>query len=158
MSDKYCSILTIRILAAFQRITMTVGNNAGVSTTSFWTPEVVMSVFVKSRRAAETAASALITSVFWERKVSNGYHPNDETHIEDPKNLIQVQFPGRDPLFIFPRVEIPRDHVPFGPLSELHLNVCHGPGIESIINDSSRPMSMAQLTPRIDLSRHTRAN
>ena len=27
MNDTYCSILTIHILAAFQRITMTVGNN-----------------------------------------------------------------------------------------------------------------------------------
>jgi len=125
---------------------------------SFWTPEVVVSVFVGSQGVAETAASALITSAFWERKVSNGHHPNDGTHIEDPKNLIQVQFPGGDPLFIFPRVEIPADRVLFAPLGELPLNICHGPWIESIINDSSRSMSAVQLTPRIDLSRHTRAD
>ena len=131
---------------------------AGVSTTSFWTPGVVVSVFVKSRRAAETAASALIASAFWERKVSNGHHPNDGTHIEDPKNLIQVQFPAGDPLFIFPRVEIPRDQIPFAPLGKLPSNICQGPGIGGIINDSSQSMSVVQLTPRIDLSRHTRAD
>jgi len=29
MSDTYCSILTIHILAAFQRVAITVGNNRG---------------------------------------------------------------------------------------------------------------------------------
>jgi len=117
---------------------------AGVPTTSFRTPEVAVLMFVGSRRAAETAASALIASAFQEQKVSNGHHPNNGTHIEDLKNLIQVQFPGGNPLFIFPRVEIAEDRVLFAPLGELPLNICHGAGIARIINDSSRPMSMVR--------------
>jgi len=52
-------------------------------------------------------------------------------------DIIQLQFPGGNPLFIFPRMEVPRDHTAFAPLDELALNIRHDPAAERFINDSS---------------------
>jgi len=52
-------------------------------------------------------------------------------------DVIQLQFPGGNPLFIFPGVEIPRYHTAFAPLDELALNIRHDPAAESVMNDSS---------------------
>jgi len=59
---------------------------------------------------------AFIASSFWKRKVSIGLYRNDETHVEDLKNLVEVQLPGGDRLFVVLRVETSRDHIPFTPL------------------------------------------
>jgi len=130
----------------------------GVFTTSLWTPGTVVWALVTSQRTAGAAASVFVGSAFWEREVSNGHHSSDRTHVKDPKNIFEAQPPGGDGLFIFLRAKMPRDHVPFTPLDELSLNICYGPVIESVIMDGSRYMSLAQLTPTIDLSHCTRTD
>jgi len=98
-------------------------------------------VFVTSWRAAETVASVLIVfieSAFWEWEVSNGHHSSDKTHVEDLKSLFEAQLPVGDLLFVFLRVEIPKDRTPFTSLDELPLNIYHGPAIEDNVMDSSR--------------------
>jgi hypothetical protein len=89
-------------------------------------------VFVASRRTPEPAASVLVASAFWEREVSNGHHSSDRTHFKDLKNPFDVQLPGGDRRFISLPVEIFREHIPFTPLDEPPLNICHCPAIESI--------------------------
>jgi len=106
---------------------------AEVFATSFWTPETMVLVSVTSWRVAETAASALTTSAFWEWEVSNDHHSSDGTHVKDLKNLVQVQPPGGNRFFIFLRVETPRNRIPSAPLGEPRLNVCHCPAIEDIL-------------------------
>jgi len=49
----------------------------------------------------------------------------DGTHVEDTKNPLEVQFPGRDRLFIVIRVIKSRDRVPSAPLGDLPLNLVH---------------------------------
>ena len=112
---------------------------AAVFSTSAWTPEV----FATSWRTAGMASSAFIGSSFWGLKVSNGSHPSDKTYVKDLDNLIEVQPPGSDDLFTFPRVETPGDRIQFIPLGQLPLNVCHCPAIEEIIVDGSKHTSLA---------------
>jgi len=71
---------------------------AGAFRTSFWTPEVIVCVFVTPRKS-EAAASAVIGSAFWEWQLNNGHHPSDRTHVKDPKDLVQIQLPGGNPSF-----------------------------------------------------------
>jgi len=118
-------------------------------------------VFVTSWRAAETVAYVLvvfIASAFREQEVSNGHHSSDRTHVEDLKNLFEAQPLVGDRLFVFLRVEMPKDRAPFIPLDKLLLNICYGPAIESIVIDGSRYMLLTQLTLTTDLSHHTRDN
>ena len=131
---------------------------AGVFTASFWTPETTASVFVTSWRTAGTAASVGVASAFWERKVSSCHYPSDGTHVEDLKNLVQVHPPGSNRLFIFLRIEMPRDRIPFSPLGDILLNICHDPAVESIMSGGSRYMSLVKHTPKIGLSHHTRTD
>ena len=100
----------------------------------------------------------VVVSAFWEREVSNSHHPSDGTHVEDLKDILQVHPPGGNCLFVFLRVEIPRDRIPSSPLDKPLLNICHNPAVESIVNGGSRHMSLAKLTPTIDLSHHTRTD
>jgi hypothetical protein len=86
-------------------------------------------VFVASRRTPEPAASVLVASALWEPGVNNGRHSNNRTHVKDLKNLVEVRSPGRDRLSILLRAETSKDHIPFTPLDELLLNICHGPAI-----------------------------
>jgi len=76
----------------------------------------------------------VVVSAFWGREVSNGHHPSDGTHVEGLKNLVQVHPPSGNSLFVFLRVQTPRDGIPFDPLDELLLNVCYNPAVESIIS------------------------
>jgi hypothetical protein len=78
----------------------------------------------------ETATLALVASSFWNREVSTGRYRNDRTHGEDLKDIVEVQLPGGDRLFVVLHVEVSRDYIPFTPLDELLVNVCHGPTIE----------------------------
>ena len=100
----------------------------------------------------------VVVSAFWGREVSNGHHPSDGTHVKDLKNLIQVQPPGGDRLFIFLCIEIARGRIPFNPLGDLLLNICYDPAVESILSSGSKYMSLVKPTLRIDLSHHTRAD
>ena len=131
---------------------------AGVFITSSWTPETTVSVLATSWRTAGAAGSVVVVSAFWEWEVSNGHHLSGGTHVEDLKNLVQVHPPGGNRLFVFLRVEMPRDRIPFSPLDDLLLNICHDPAVESIVSGRSRYMSLAKLTPRIDLSHHRRTD
>ena len=65
---------------------------------------------------AGTVTFAFIASSFWKRKISIGLYRNNETHVEDLKNLVEDQFPSGDHLFVVLRVETSRDHIPFTPL------------------------------------------
>ena len=115
-------------------------------------------MFATPWRTAGTAASVIVVSTFWEREVSNGHHPGGGTHIEDLKDLLQVQLPDGNCLSVFVRVEMSRDRIPFTPLDELLLNVCHNPAIERAISDGSRYVSLVKLTPTTDLLHHTRTD
>jgi len=84
----------------------------------------------------------LIASSFWNRKVSDGHHPSDRTHLEDLKDLVEVQPPGSNHLFVVIPVEKSRDRIPFTPLDELLVNIYHGPVIEGTLADGSRYMSL----------------
>jgi len=128
---------------------------AGVFKVSFWTPEIVTWLVVASWR---TAGSVFVGSAFWEGEVSNGHHSRDRTHVEDLKNILEAQPPGRDRLSIFLRVEMPTDRAPSIPLDELPLDIRYGPAIESIIMDGSRCVSLVQLTPTTDLLHRTRTD
>ena len=61
--------------------------------------------------------------------------PGDRTHAKDLKNLVQVYPPSGNCLFVFLRVETPKDRIPLNPLEELLLNICHGTVIEGIKRD-----------------------
>jgi len=87
---------------------------------------------------AETAASVFITSAVWEREVSNDHHSSDRTHVRDLENLVEVQLPDRDRLPIVLRVEKSGDHIPFTPLDQPTLNLCHCPAIERILVHGSK--------------------
>ena len=41
---------------------------------------------------------------------------SDGTHVEILKNLVEAQLPGGNRRLLFPRVEMPRDPIPFTPL------------------------------------------
>jgi len=131
---------------------------AGVFAASFRTPDVVVSLFATSWRTAGTAASVVVVSAFWGREVSSGHHPSDGTHVEDLKNLLQVHPPGCNLLFVFLRVETPRNRIPSSPLDELVLDICHGTAIESIICTGSKHILLVQLTPTTGVSHHTRTD
>jgi len=67
-------------------------------------------------RMTGTAAFLLIASSLWKRKVNTRLCSNDRTHVKGLKNLVEVQPPDRDRLFVVLRVEVSGDHVPFTPL------------------------------------------
>ena len=71
----------------------------------------------------------------WEREVSNTHHSSDRTHIKYPKHILKVRSPDRDRLFIFLRLEIPRDRIPFDPLCEFPLDIRYSPAIKNNITD-----------------------
>jgi len=100
---------------------------------------------------AGTAESVFIASASWGREVSDTHRPSDRTHVKDPKNIFEVQPPGRDLLSAFLRMQAPRDPIPFIPLGEVPLNICYGPAIEGNMMGGSRWVSLVQLTPTIDL-------
>ena len=100
----------------------------------FWKPETVAWVFVIPWL---TAGTVFFAGTFWKEEVSNSLRSSDKTHIKDPKNIFEAQPPGHDLLFTFLRVEAPRDPIPFIPLGEVLLNICHGPAIESNMMDGS---------------------
>ena len=54
----------------------------------------------------------------------------DGTHVEDTKNSLEVQIPGRDRLFIVPRVIESRDRIPSAPLDDVPLDLVHNPDPE----------------------------
>ena len=95
-------------------------------------------VLVTSERAAGVVVFVFIASSFWKRKVSDGHRSDDKTHVKDLKDIVEVQPPGDDRLLIFLCVQTPRDRIPFAPLDQLPLNICHRPGIESILVGGSR--------------------
>jgi len=108
-------------------------------------------VFATPWLTAGTAGIDFIASAFWEGEVSDSHRSSDRTHVKDPKNIFEAQPPGRNLLFTFLRVQAPRDPIPFTPLDEAPLNICHGPVIEGNMMDGPRYVSLVQLTPKIDL-------
>jgi len=54
----------------------------------------------------------------------------DGTHVEDAKNPLEVQLPGRDRLFIVIRAIKSRDRVPSAPLGDVSLDLVHNPDPE----------------------------
>jgi hypothetical protein len=78
--------------------------------------ETTVRAFTTPRSMATTVTFVLIISSFWNREVSTGLHRNDRTHVEYLKDLIEVQLPGGDRLFVVLRMGVSRDHIPFTPL------------------------------------------
>jgi len=58
-----------------------------------------------------------VAGSFWNRKVSTSLYRKDRTHVEDLKDLVEVQLPGGDRLLVVLRAEVPRDRIPFIPAS-----------------------------------------
>ena len=115
-------------------------------------------VLVTSGRAVGVVVFVFIANSFWKRRVSDGHRSDNGTHVKGPKDVVEVQPPGGDRPFIFLRMEMPRDRIPFAPLDQLPLNVCYRSEIESILVDDSRSISLVPLTPSIHLSHHTRTD
>jgi len=69
--------------------------------------------------------------------------------MEDPG---EVQPPGSDRLLIAPRVEEPRDGVPFPPLDDLPLNICHSPVIQGMVSESCIMCTSASFTYTVNSS------
>ena len=76
--------------------------------------------------------SSFTANSFQKQKVSRNYRSNDETHIENLENFVELQLPGCDRLFVPFRVKPPRDRAPGVPFDQLLLNVCHDHAIERI--------------------------
>ena len=60
---------------------------------------------------------------------------NNGTHVEDMKDPVEVQPPGRDRFLIILGVESSRDHIPFTPLDDVPLDLGHGPAIEKLVGE-----------------------
>jgi len=155
------SILTVRTLGPFQRVTIIAGNNGGG----------VHNVVLDAGNDGVGARDIMTSSrngwicVDWiccecplEREVSNGHHLNDRTHVKDLKNILEAQPPGHDRLFVRLRGKIPRDCIPFTPLDKFPLNTYQGPANRGIIIEGSRYKPLVQLTSTADLSHRTRAD
>ena len=64
----------------------------------------------------ETVTFLFVANSFWNRKVRTCLYQSGRTHVKDLKDLIEVQFPSGDRLFVVLRVEASRDYIPFTPL------------------------------------------
>ena len=115
-------------------------------------------VFVISGRTTGMVIPVFVASSFWKWIVSDSHRSDDRTHVKDPKDIFEVRPPSGDRLFIFLRVEVSRDRIPFAPLDQLPLNICYRPAIETILVDGSGSMSLVPLTPLIHLSHHTQTD
>jgi hypothetical protein len=131
MNSTYHQILTLRILGTFRPVMITFGNNG----------EGVHDIILDARN----------DDVGWEREVSSGHHSGDRTYVQDLKNVFEVQPPGGDRLFMFLHVEKLRDHIPFTPLDQILLDICHCPAIERVyISGRLVEMRVAGLTHSVN--------
>jgi len=85
------------------------------------------------------AMSAMVTCVFvasslWKREVSNGRTKANRAHVEDLENPSEVQSPGGDHLSIVLRAEESRNCIPFPPLDDFRLDLCHSTAIQGIVS------------------------
>jgi len=101
----------------------------GVFTTLFWTPEAMVWGFVTSSLAAEAAGSVSLASVFWKQEVSDRHCSGDGTHVEDLKNLVQVQLPGGNLFLVVLYTETSRNHISISLLDNIPFDLCHNPGV-----------------------------
>ena len=99
----------------------------GVFTALFRVPEAAVWATAISSRMVGMVAAAVVENSFCNQKISNGLHSNNRTHVKYLKNLVEVQPPGGNRLFVVPDVETSRDRVPSPPLDHLPLNICHDP-------------------------------
>ena len=117
-----------------------------------------MWAFVTSQGIVETAMCVFVAIPFLKQKVSAGLYAGDRAHPKNLKNLVEVQLPGRDRLFVVLRVKQSRDRIPFAPLDQLPLNICHSPAIGRTLVDGSKCMSLVRLTMSIRSSHHTQTD
>ena len=87
-----------------------------------------------------------IASSSW--KVSVYLCSNGRTHVEDLKNLVEIQPPSGDLLLVVLRVESWGDPTPFIPFDELSLDICNGPRVEIALEGGSESMSRRAWTRR----------
>ena len=78
---------------------------------------------------------------------SNGKTGAYWTHIEDLKDPIKLQLPGRNRIFILPRAEESKDTVALASFGDILFYICDGPAIRAIVSGRSRDMR-CQLNPR----------
>ena len=77
-------------------------------------------------------------------------HGSGRTHVECMKNLVEVQLPGSDRLFVVLRVETPGDHTSLTPtLGDVLLDLRHSPVIERLVSKSHDVVSLVQLASLI---------
>ena len=101
---------------------------------------------------SETVTCVLAASPVWKRKVSNCHITVNRTHVEDVEDLGEVQPPGSDRPFIALRVEESRDGVPFPPLDDLPLNLCHSPVIQDMVSELCTRCASASFTYTVNSS------
>jgi len=92
--------------------------------------------FATSWRLAETVAGVSVVSSAWKRKIRIGHTKVSRAHVEDLEDPGEVQSPGDDRFFIVLFVEEPRDRIPFPPLDDLLLDLCHSTAIQGMVNKS----------------------
>lgn len=86
-----------------------------VFVTSFQTSETMGWALEISGQMAEVVVFSVIASSLWKQKVRTGLCSNDGTHANDLKNLVGVQLPGGDRLFVVLCMKVLIDRIPFTP-------------------------------------------
>jgi len=90
-------------------------------------------VFKVSLWTPETAGSASVASVFWEREVGNGHHSSDSTHVKDLKNLVKVRPPGGDHFLVGLCMQMSRNRTSFSLFHDIPFDLRYSPG-ETVVN------------------------
>jgi len=102
----YHPVLTARILGAFRYVPMNVGNTGG-----------------------RNGWICVCCKHLLEQKVSNGHHLSDRTHVEELKDLVEVQSPGGDLFPVVLCMETLRKYVSFPPPDDILFNLYHNPEV-----------------------------
>jgi len=71
---------------------------------------------------------------------------NDGTHVEDLKNPVEVQLPGRDFLLVALCMEMSRNHVPFALLDDPPSDLRQGPEVGSETSSTNHLAGIAGVT------------
>ena len=118
----------MRILGAFQRVTATVENNG----------EVFHHVVLDARNDDVSVCDIMTDGrsawicVYWKcllgTGVSHEHYSGGRTHVQDLKDLVEIQSPGDDLFPVVFYMQMSRNHVSFFLLSDIPFDLCHNPG------------------------------
>ena len=62
---------------------------------------------------------------------------SERTDLKDVTDLIELQLPGSDRLFVIPRSELSGERVPLASLDDIPLDIGHHPAIEGLVSKST---------------------